>query len=346
MSVANATPLPLRRPVQLHLPVGPSVQSWTASVLTCAQFRDVRQGGLTTARLLFQRLGIQTCTSFAEGDRDVLRRKRRPDRRVSSSLSSEARHGGEAIRGRCRVLVRAVPLEHRQFSNVGRIVLPRVQIAASTKASDGDGAGVRSHRCRPLGGVFGGVMGALLLALVACSSGGETAQDPPATVPPEPTISPSASSTVDPLALPALRAYEAGIEATRNAARHPFDEGDQIAAKADFTRYMFDPFLTTYKFYIWNMAETSGEYRGTPPRLNVVIKSLNLSAKPWPTVILSDCQTGGKDWRLYDSRTGKVQPRVKQKVSSPYQSTVTMIFFEKHWGIQKLTLDKSRTCSP
>lgn len=266
---------------------------------------------------------------------------------MSPSLSSEARHGGEAIRGRRRVLVRAVALEHRHFSNVGRIALPSVQmIAASTNASAGDRASGRLHRRKLLGGVFGGVTGALLLALVACSNGSDTAQNSTTTIPPVPAAAPSPTSTIDPPALPAVQAYEAGIQASNDAAQHPFGAGDAIPKDANFARYMFDPFLTTYKFYIWGLANTGGEYRGSPPQINVVVKSTDLSGKPWPSVMLSDCATGGKDWRLYNSKTGKVQPRATQKVAPPYQATVTMIFYQNHWGIRKLTLDKSHTCSP
>ena len=184
-----------------------------------------------------------------------------------------------------------------------------------------------------------------VLALGACwGSGGEAESLPPSTVSALPTASPT--STIDPKALPAVEAYKAFFRAFRNAQRRPFSLDDKIPAAADFTKYSFDPFRTEYRGYIWGLVRDGGEYRGTPPTLNVRVSSVDTAAKPYPTVTLSDCQTGDGDWRYYDAQTGKLQPRKPPKVKPPYRSTVTMILHDKRWGVKSLTLDTSRTCAP
>jgi hypothetical protein len=140
--------------------------------------------------------------------------------------------------------------------------------------------------------------------------------------------------------------YEAFNEAAAEAQRHPYGVDDKPPLGADFAQYSWDPFRAQYAAYIWGLANDGGEFRGTPPTLNVTVKSINLKAKDWPTVVLSDCQTDGDDWKYYNIKTGEVQPDSKQKVSPPYRSTVTMILYKKRWGVQKVALDSSRTCTP
>jgi hypothetical protein len=183
----------------------------------------------------------------------------------------------------------------------------------------------------------------VVLSLAACSGSDVNAQPGPSTTG---TATPSVASTIDPKALPAVQAYEAASEAANNAARHPFGLHDKIPAGADFAKYTFDPFRTQYRAYILGLLNQGGEYRGTSPRLNVAVTSIDLEAQPWPTVILSDCQTDSDNWRLHNAKTGAVQPRATPSISPPYRSTITMIYYEKHWGIEKLSLDASRTCTP
>lgn len=183
--------------------------------------------------------------------------------------------------------------------------------------------------------------------LAACSGGGVDAEPGfSATSSTTGTATSVPTSTIDPKALPAVQAYEASVVATRAAQRAPFGLDDPIRGDADFTKTTFDPFRTQTRGYIAELADQGGEYRGAPPRVNVVVESVDLNADPWPTVILSDCQSGSTSWRLYNAKTGAAQPRATPKVSPPYRITVTVIFYKKHWGVQKLTTDSSRTCTP
>jgi hypothetical protein len=184
------------------------------------------------------------------------------------------------------------------------------------------------------------------LILVACSGGSVDAEPGfPATSSATGAPLPSSTPTISAEAVPAVQAYEAFNDAARNAARHPYGKGDVKPAGADFTRYTWDPFRGEYTSYIWGLAEQGLEYRGTPPTPHITVTSVELKAKPWPTVTLSDCQTNSSNWNLYNAKTGAVQPRASQKVRPPYRSTVTMIRYKKQWGVQKITLDSSRTCT-
>jgi hypothetical protein len=184
-----------------------------------------------------------------------------------------------------------------------------------------------------------------LVVLTACSDDGvKTEPGPSPTGAVHQTATPT--STIDPKARSAVEAYESFMEAAINASRRPFKVNDKIPADADFTKYSFDPFRTQYKTFIWQLAADGGEYRGTPPTLNVKVKSMDLDAKPLPIVVLSECQTSGSEWRQYNTKTGKVLPRQTQKVKPPHRSTVTVIFYRNRWGVQKIAFDSSRTCTP
>lgn len=182
--------------------------------------------------------------------------------------------------------------------------------------------------------------------LASCSGGGGDTEPTTSTSAPVSTATPSPTSTIDPAAQPAVDAYEAFNEAANNAQRHPFGPDDKPPAGADFRKYSWDPFRGQYTAYIWGLANDGGEFRGAPPTLHVTVKAIRLNAKDWPTVILSDCQTEDGKWRYHNAKTGKVQPEATQKVSPPYRSTVTMILYKKRWGVQKVALDSSRTCTP
>ena len=208
-------------------------------------------------------------------------------------------------------------------------------------------ATVRSRLARRIVVIAGVGLVLALEPLTGCSHGTASAQPSAFPSTSRPAIaSASPSPIIDSLSLPALRAYEAGIRASNAAARHPYGKGDHIPRGADFAKYMFDPLLSQYKFYIWGLAASDYEYRGTPPTINVVVKSVHLAAKPWPTVTLSDCSTGVQGWKVYNAKTGEVEPIVKKRVAPPYRSTVTMILYEKRWGIKKIALDATRTCVP
>jgi hypothetical protein len=197
--------------------------------------------------------------------------------------------------------------------------------------------------------VSAGIM--LALGLTACSGSSAPAANPSSRSPAATTsmaggVSPGITATVDPAAQPAVDAYQSAIAAARNAQRHPVGKDATLPPDADFTKFTFDPFRSQYQIFVWGLAAQGGQYRGTPPSSHVSVTSVALSAKPYPTVQLSDCPGDDSEWRLYNAATGAVQPRATQKVSPPYRSSVTVIFYEKHWGVKKVVLDSSRTCTP
>ena len=180
-----------------------------------------------------------------------------------------------------------------------------------------------------------------LVALAAACTGSDVSTQP---VTPAPPSSPSPTSTIDPRAQPAVRAYEAFGVAANNAQRHPVDHDKRWPSGADFTKTSFDPIRTQFMEYIWSLKAQGVEYRGTPDTPHISVKSIALDNKPWPTVVLTDCLTGGS-WDEYVIRTGKRVPDAGNgPVPPPYLIMAKMIYFEGHWGLQSTTADKSRTC--
>ena len=185
-------------------------------------------------------------------------------------------------------------------------------------------------------------LGALLVLTASCTDSGVNTEPLPTT---SATPSPTPKSTIDPRARPAVSAYEAFSVAANNAQRHPVGHDQKWPPESDFTKFSFDPFRAQFTSFIWSLKEQGVEYRGTPDTPHVSVKSVRLNAKPWPTVMLTDCQTGG-DWDEYVIKTGKRVPSAESgDVSPPYLITIKMIYYDGHWGVQSTTADKSRTCT-
>jgi hypothetical protein len=182
----------------------------------------------------------------------------------------------------------------------------------------------------------------ILLSLAAACTGSDVTTQP---LTPAPTPTPSPTSSIDPRAQPAVRAYEAFSDRAKNALRKPFGANDRPPVDADFTRYAFDPFLAEYQSYVWGLKHDGVQFRGTPPKRHIAVTSIELDAAPWPTITLSDCQTEGSGWRAYDVKTGAALPQTKPSVPPPYPSTVSMILYKNRWGVQKIKVDASRTCT-
>jgi len=182
-------------------------------------------------------------------------------------------------------------------------------------------------------------------ALVACSDSGVDAQ-PGVTAPgSQSTTTPRPSASIDPQALPAVRAYEAFQKAAINAEREPVASGQDWPPGADFTKFSFDPIKTAYISYIWGLESQGVEFRGTPDTSHITVTKIDLQASSWPTVILKDCQTGG-DWEEYSIKSGKKIPLAENTdVPPPYLITAKMIFYKNHWGVHSTTADKTRTCT-
>jgi hypothetical protein len=186
------------------------------------------------------------------------------------------------------------------------------------------------------------ILTALLASAPACTNGDVNTEPlPPTSTAPGPTP----TSTIDPRAQPAVSAYMIFNDTSNAAQRHPVEHDQPWPPGADFTKTSFDPLRAQFTSFIWSLYEQGIEYRGTPPTPHISVKSVRLKAKPWPTVMLTDCQTGG-DWDEYVIKTGKRVPLAdNDKVSPPYLITIKMIYYEGHWGAQTITADKSRTCT-
>lgn len=160
--------------------------------------------------------------------------------------------------------------------------------------------------------------------------------------------SPTASSSTpaDPRVAAAVKAYENFFKATNVSFAHPpLKIGDPNPKGGDFRPYSFDPAQGQIISYVFSLTEDGIEYRGTPPTPRVSVVSAQLAAKPYPTVTLTDCPTAPPSWNAYYRATGKPTVDKPGQVPPPYLVTVTVIFYEKHWGVQKLAPNASRTCT-
>ena len=197
----------------------------------------------------------------------------------------------------------------------------------------------RGSRAAFVAAVCGGLL------VTACSGGSEPRIQPaPTSTTLTPTSSPSVSPSVDPAAQPALDAYEEFWRAAKDAERDPaaFSK-DQESAKA-FTSVAFDPIRAEYIAYILSLANSKTAFRGTPEETRARVKSVDMARKPYPMVVLTDCQTAAPTWRLYVLKTGEEVPDAKASVPPPYELTVEVIKVDGRWGPWKVTADTSRTC--
>lgn len=191
-------------------------------------------------------------------------------------------------------------------------------------------------------GVTTGVV--LLSATMIAGCSGES--QPHTQTPPTSTPAPSSSSaSVDPNAQPAIDAYLAFATAAVKAQASPQDFVDGKDPATDFRKVAFDPIRAEYTAYIMGLAREQAGFRGTPPQPRLKVRSVGLKAKPYPQVILLDCQTPAPTWEKYVIKTGKSVPAANGPVPPPYELTVTLIYLDGHWGPQKVTADRSRTCT-
>jgi hypothetical protein len=177
--------------------------------------------------------------------------------------------------------------------------------------------------------------------VVACSDNPQP-QDPGTSSPGSGSL--SASPTIDPRAQEAVDAYEAFWAAAIEAERHPVQVNQPLPGPADFTRHSWDPLRSDYRGYIGGLALQGVAFEGTPPEPRVRVESIDLQAKPYPTVVLKDCQTPAPNWRSYVVETGDEVPDATQSPPPPFEITVTVIFYKERWGPQKSSTDTSRTC--
>jgi hypothetical protein len=163
------------------------------------------------------------------------------------------------------------------------------------------------------------------------------------------TSAPTSSQipTIDPKAQPAVTAYLAYISASNMAQRRPQTLGQDLLPSANYLKYSFDPERSAFSALVYQLSSQGLMMDGDPGRSRPEVRTLDLAAKPYPVVVLTDCPTPAVAWDVYDVRTGKdvsVMPP-SGTVPSPYRTTVQVINAQNHWGVSKITTDVSRTCS-
>ena len=182
------------------------------------------------------------------------------------------------------------------------------------------------------------------LLSTACSGGSSpTLETPTSTGATTPSVSATPTSSIDPNAQPAVATYEAFVVASRAATEDP--QAFASGKNEDFTRSSFDPIQGLFTAYVMGLAREQAAFRGTPPRPRIRVKSVELDAKPYPRVVLLDCQTPAPTWEKYLTKTGKSVPSANGKVPPPYELTVEVIYYEGRWGASTVSSDKSRTCT-
>ena len=190
---------------------------------------------------------------------------------------------------------------------------------------------------------------AAVLATAACG-GGEVvkpaASKPPATAA---TISATSSQTptIDPMAQPAVEAYLAYMAASNNALRKPRALGQEFAPGADYSKYAFDPARGSLSSLIQLLSSQGLMMTGDPGKPRIQLQSVDIGAKPYPQVTLSDCPTPPVQWHPTDTKTGKdaSAPLPSGVAAPPHKMTIQVIYYQGHWGVYKTTTDLSRTCS-
>jgi hypothetical protein len=209
-----------------------------------------------------------------------------------------------------------------------------------------------TRRPAPALAAIAAVVAAALL-LTSCTSHAKNIGDPGTTTPSSsstttasspPTTSPTPSATTptyDPKIKPAVAAYLGYIGAFQNALKNPSNE----ALRSAVAKYSFDPAGYETNVTLSQLAAAGFVDRGSPPAPRVSVLTPNLGAKPYPTVILTDCPTPGGNWATYDVKTGKKLSPASGKPRPPYLTTATVIFYKNHWGVRKAATDYTKTCS-
>jgi hypothetical protein len=190
----------------------------------------------------------------------------------------------------------------------------------------------------------------MVLATSACGGGGAAVKPAVTTAPSSPTTASPTSTqtpTIDPKAQSAVNAYMNFVAAVTEVLKNPRRSGQSYPPGGDFTKYSFDPLRGQERASIVWLREQGQLFKGDPGRPRVNVTAIESDAKPYPTVVLTDCPTRTLTWRTYDATTGSdVTPRPPPGAEPmPYLSTVEVIRYQGHWGVSKIDADTSRTCS-
>lgn len=157
----------------------------------------------------------------------------------------------------------------------------------------------------------------------------------------------SSSVPADPRVAAAVKAYDNFMATYAVSERHPPAGPDKpYVAGGDFPRYMFDPARSEYVGYVLNLTLAQLAYQGTPPTPRLSVTNADLAARPYPTVTLTDCPTAPASWKVVATSGPPPTTKTSPTAPPPYKATVTVIYYEKHWGVSKMTVDTSKTCQP
>lgn len=186
---------------------------------------------------------------------------------------------------------------------------------------------------------------------VTTSPTGSHSSDTPSTSPTEsPPTSPSSStsSPADPRVAAALHAYVSFTKSVAYAYMHPPKKvGHPLPAKGNFRRFSFDPAQGQMLNDVFSLTQLQVAYRGRPALARASVANVDLTAKPYPTVTVTDCPVPA-NWKVVATSPGP-PPIVKSSPSgapAPNPTTAKVIFYEKRWGVSTLTTNTSRTCTP
>lgn len=157
--------------------------------------------------------------------------------------------------------------------------------------------------------------------------------------------SPSPTATLDPGAQPAIEAFLKLRQASFNANRRPLPSDAKYPPEADFTRYSWDPLRTELISQFADAQRLGIVFRGTPPTPRVTAARVDLEADPYPTVVLTNCDTPAPSWQAFDRTSGQPLPTASASAPSPYLTTVTLILYQGRWGAKSIEADTSRTCT-
>lgn len=215
--------------------------------------------------------------------------------------------------------------------------------------ADGETSAVTRHHLQ----ILTGAIAAVLLA-AGCSTGDAAPTSPITQTTTHPvstttTSSPTSSApTYSSAARPAVEAYLNFYKSATMASKHPLPPGQTYTGAADFTKYSFDPARVDHLVSLTQLYQTSRAFKGVPSSPRPIVLTLQTKAAPYPKAVLEDCRPLSPTWKLYNIKTGQTQKDVAEHApgtaAPPYLSTITVIYYQGHWGVQSMKFDTSKTC--
>jgi hypothetical protein len=141
-----------------------------------------------------------------------------------------------------------------------------------------------------------------------------------------------------------VTAYLKYREAINTAQRSPASTG-LLTAVANATA---DPQQETDGKMLLQYRINHLAWRGTPGRPRVTVTESRAHANPYPTVTVRDCPTVSASWKPYDTTTNKPVPVTYPKGSAkrPFAVTATVVDYQSHWLVEKVTTYMRKTCEP